>query len=46
MEIEFPPAFGSVVNAVVIVGHVLRFGSYVPAHCLHTHSLPPTPLGY
>lgn len=35
------PAFGSVVNAVVIVGHVLRFGSYVPAHCLHTHSLTP-----
>lgn len=35
------PVFGSAANAVVIVGHVLRFGSYVPARCLHMHSLPP-----
>lgn len=35
------PVFGSAANAVVIVGHVLRFGSYVPACCLHMHSLPP-----
>lgn len=33
------PAFGSVVNGLVILGHVGGFGNYIPAHCFHTHSL-------
>lgn len=42
VEIEFHQGLGQWLMFLLFLGMFWGFGAYIPAHCLHTHSLPPT----